>query len=326
MDGTPLVRDDAGKGVCQALETYDITVLMGGPSCERCVSLMSGNAIADALEELGHRVVRADITPQDVSALDREGIDLVFIALHGDFGESGQVQALCEDRGLRYTGSGERASSIGMDKAATKQVLKRAGLQTPDWMIIEEYHAPEVCRTWLEELGLPVVLKPVDGGSSLDVTIARTEKERAEALEELLDKYSRAMLERFVPGREFTVSVLGDVPLPVLEIISERDFYDYDAKYSDGMGTRYEFEHGLDDETVAQMQADALAAHKAIGCRDMSRVDFILPACGRAEVLEINTIPGFTSHSLLPKAAQQMGIGFTDLVGRIVEMAMTREP
>jgi D-alanine-D-alanine ligase len=304
----------------------DITVLMGGPSSEREVSLMSGSAIADGLGRRGHRVTRADILPNDPSALDRDGIDVVFIALHGEFGESGEVQRLCEERRLRYTGSGPRASQLAIDKAATKQIVRRIGLSTPDWMIIEDFHRPAQVAQWLPEIDVPVVLKPVDGGSSLDITIAHTPEARDEALDGLLDKYGRAMLECHVPGRELTVSILGDEPLPVLEIIPDGEFYDYRAKYSDEAGTVYTFDHALDARTVECLQAAARATHRALGCRDMSRVDFLLDEQGTAWVLEINTIPGFTSHSLLPMAAARTGLDFDQLVERIAGMAMGREP
>lgn len=300
----------------------DVTVLMGGPSDEREISILSGTAIADALERVGHRVTRADIHPHDTSALDRSGIDVVFIALHGDFGESGEVQAMCEARGLRYTGAGPRASSLAMDKAAAKQICKRAGVATPDWMIIEDFHSPQQVARWLGELPPPVVVKPVDSGSSVDITIAKDQSQRDEAIDAVLDKYGRVMLERFTPGREITVGILGRDPLPVLEVICAREFYDYTAKYADNAGTRYELDLDLPEEKLLAIQADALKVHAALGCRHLSRVDFILDAQGIAQFLEINTIPGFTSHSLLPMAAREAGISFEQLVDRIVAMAM----
>jgi D-alanine-D-alanine ligase len=310
----------------QQQQPLDITVLMGGPSSEREVSLMSGQAIADGLEAAGHAVTRSDISPQDTAALDRPGAELFFIALHGEFGENGEVQQLCEERGLRYTGSGPTTSRLGMDKAASKQIFKRAGLSTPDWMIIERFHDPAVVCKWLEEIPLPVVAKPVDGGSSVDIAICRDERTRIGVMEELIDTYGRVMIERFVPGREMTVGVLGEEALPVLEILPTHDFYDYTAKYADDAGTQYTFEHGLDATVTYRMKADALTAHRSLGCRDLSRVDFILDEEGCPQVLEINTIPGFTSHSLLPKAAQEQGIDFSQLVDRIARMAMQREP
>ena len=304
--------------------SLDVTVLMGGPSSEREVSLASGTAVADGLREAGHRVTQADIMPNDTHALDRPKIDVVFIALHGEFGESGQVQTLCRQRGLPYTGSGPRASELAMDKAATKQVAKRAGVQTPDWMIIEGFHDPLQAAEWLNELPPPVILKPVNGGSSVDITIARDAAQRDAALEALLDKYDRAMLERFIPGRELTVGILGDQALPVLEVVPKRPFYDYAAKYADEAGTRYVFDHGLSDEIVHACREAATRTHQALGCRDMSRVDFVLDEADTPQFLEINTIPGFTSHSLLPMAARQAGIDFPQLVDRLVAMAVAR--
>ncbi len=316
-------KSDDNAGVSK--ESYDVTVLMGGPSNEREISLLSGAAIASALEQAGHRVTRADITPSKTSAVDRDGLDAVFIALHGKFGESGQVQHICEQRGVRYTGSAQRASQLGMDKAASKQIFKRAGLATPDWMIIEEFHDPKQVAGWLKEIPVPVVVKPVDGGSSLDVFLCHDKPARDRAIEEVIDTYDRAMLERFVPGREMAVSILGEEALPIIEIIPKREFYDYTAKYADDVGTRYVFDHHLDDKTTARLIDDALTAHWALDCRDFSRVDFILDEDGIPQVLEINTIPGFTAHSLMPMAAERAGIDMSELADRIVRMAMTRE-
>lgn len=301
----------------------NITVLMGGPSNERDISLLSGEAIASALERSGHGVTRADIAPVDTRALDAPGIDVVFIALHGDFGESGQVQQLCEDRRLQYIGSSPRASELAMDKAAAKQLFRRAGLTTPDWIVVEEYDPPSETAGRVAAMGLPVVLKPLNGGSSVDVTIAPDAATRDAALAELLDTYSRAMVEQFVAGRELTVSVLGGHVLPTLEIIPPGGFYDKRAKYTD-CGTRYVFDHGLDDQTVRALQGAAMQAHLELNCRDLSRVDFILDRANVPAVLEINTIPGFTSHSLLPMAAAKAGISFERMVDGIAAMAAAR--
>ena len=314
------------SGAHRTARPLDVTVLMGGPSTERDVSLISGEAIAAGLEQCGHKVTRADIMPNDLSALDRPGADAVFIALHGDFGESGEVQQLCEDRGLRYTGSCPYSSRLAMDKAAAKQLFKRAGLATPDWMIIEEFHSPQQVARWLTELPPPVVVKPVNGGSSVDIIIARDAAVRDAAIEMLLDRYGRAMLERYVPGREFTVSILGDEALPVLEIVPDGEFYDKYAKYDDGAATRYEFDHGLGEEVCDRISAAALTCHRTLKCRDMSRADLILDSDDVPQILETNTIPGFTSHSLLPMAAAKVGIGFDELVDRIAQMAADRPP
>ncbi|MBS3734720.1 MAG: D-alanine--D-alanine ligase [Phycisphaerae bacterium] len=322
MDPTNAAREGTpGPGPSGPL---DITVLTGGPSSERAVSLASGAAVAGALERCGHRVTPADIDRTDATALDREGLDVVFIALHGDFGESGDVQDLCEQRHLAYTGSDATASRLALDKAAAKQLFRRAGLTTPNWMILEHYHVPSQMHRWLAELPPPVVCKPVDGGSSVDITIARDTAARDAALERLLDDYGRALVEAYVPGREVTVGILADEALPVLEVVPQGEFYDYRAKYADDAGTRYTFEHGLGDDVCARLQAAARTAHDALGCRDMSRVDFVLDEAGTAHVLEINTIPGFTSHSLLPKAAARVGVSFEALVNRLVALAAER--
>lgn len=306
-------------------ELYDITVLMGGPSNEREVSLLSGAAVAEALEKAGHRVTRADITPRNTSALERPGMDIAFIVLHGNFGESGEVQQLCEEKGVRYTGSSPRASRLGMDKAASKQIFKRAGVETPDWMIIEKFHTPEDVGGWLTEIDPPVVVKPVDGGSSLDVYLCRDIAARDAALEELIDTYGRVMLERFVPGRELTVGVLGGETLPIIEILSSHTFFDYDAKYADDAGTRYVVNPTLTEEATRRVRDAAIQAHNVLGCKDVSRVDFILDSDNVPQVLEINTIPGFTSHSLVPMAARAAGIEMPELCDRIVRMAMERQ-
>ncbi len=304
-------------------QVLDITVLMGGPSSEREVSLVSGGAIADALERIGHKITRADITPEDTVALDRDGIDVVFIALHGNFGEDGKVQQLCEKRGLRYIGSPPRASQLAMDKAASKEIFRDKGLATAPWVVIQKSHSPAQVRSLLAISQLPVVVKPVDGGSSVDVTIARTAAHRDQAVADCVTKYGRVMVEKFIHGRECTVGILGSQTLPVIEIKPAHEFYDYTAKYTDA-GTQYVFNHGLSAATVKKMQSAALAAANALGCRDMCRVDFIVDDQGTAYILEINTIPGFTSHSLLPMAAGKAGIGFDELVDRLVGMAMKR--
>ncbi|MBN1943722.1 MAG: D-alanine--D-alanine ligase [Phycisphaerae bacterium] len=306
-------------------ELYDITVLMGGPSNEREVSLLSGDAVAKALESAGHRVTRADITPRNTSALDRPGMDIAFIALHGEFGESGELQQICEEKGVRYTGSPPRASRLGMDKAAAKQILLRADIATPEWMILEKFHSLEDVGAWLKEITPPVIVKPVDGGSSLDVYLCPDLASRDDALEDLLDTYGRAMVEECIAGRELTVGILGAEALPIIEILPSHRFYDYDAKYADDAGTQYHLNPDLPDDVAQRVKNDAVKAHRTLGCKDLSRVDFILDKDNVPQFLEINTIPGFTSHSLVPMAARQAGMTMPDLCDRIVRLAMQRQ-
>ncbi len=323
MSAEPSAATGRRTPMTTARQSLDVTVLMGGPSSEREVSLLSGRAVADALARCGHRVTAADISPEDLSALDRRGAEVVFVALHGAFGEDGAVQRLCEGRGLPYVGSGPDASRLAMDKHASKDVFRRAGLATPDWVVVEARQPPARRASLLARVPPPCVVKPVDSGSSVDVYVARDAAARDAALGGLLAGYGRALVEAFVAGREMTVGILGDRPLPVVEVRPHREFYDYVAKYEDD-ATEYLTDPELPPGAARRLQQDALAAHRALGCRDLSRVDFILDESGRPWVLEVNTIPGFTSHSLVPKAAAAAGIGFEQLCDRLVRMALDR--
>ena len=295
----------------------DITVLAGGPGAEREVSLNSGRAVADALRRLGHRVELRDISPVDLSALDRS-VDFVFIALHGEFGEDGALQAELDARGLRYSGSGAAASRLAMDKAESKRRFEQAGVPTPPYEVVD--------RAGLVGLGsrgkLPVVVKPLASGSSVDTFIARTPQALTEAATHVVARYGRALVEKYVAGPELTVGVLGDQALPVCEIRTQREFYDYQAKYVDD-NTQYLFDLDLPSDLLARVQRLSLAAHRALGCRVFSRVDCMVDAASMEPYfLEVNTIPGFTSHSLLPKAAARIGLTFDRLCQRIVELSI----
>lgn len=324
MEATSSTAGRKAIAVNKSKRVLDITVLMGGPSTEREVSLISGAAVAGSLVRNGHKVTTADISPEDLSALDRRGIDVVFIALHGDFGESGQVQRLCQQRGLTYVGSGPEASEMAIDKVASKERFRCAGLPTPGWVVIEQGSDAEQRNKAMAGFGLPCVLKPIDGGSSVDVTIARDAATACKAMEHLLSTYGRGLVEQYVAGREFTVGILDGAALPVIEIKTTREFYDYFAKYQDD-ATQYIVNPPLPAEAAARMSCAAQAASAALGCRDFCRVDFLMGADNTPYVLEINTIPGFTGHSLLPKAAAAAGIDFDQLTERIVRMALRRD-
>jgi D-alanine-D-alanine ligase len=313
-----------GPAPVAAKSVLDITVLMGGVSLEREVSLISGQAVCGALRRMGHAVTSADISPRDTSALDRQGADLVFIALHGDFGENGQVQQLCEDRGLCYVGSDPKASLLAMDKVASKTRFRAAGLPTPDWLVLSAGQDAARRAALLGEMPLPTVLKPIDGGSSVDVIIARDPAARQAGLQCLLAKYPQVLAEAFVAGRELTMGILGEQALPPIEIKTAREFYDYFAKYHDD-ATQYIVDPQLPPGLRQRLQDDALKAFASLDCRDLGRVDFILTADGTPAILEINTIPGFTSHSLLPKAAAAAGIGFDELCDRLARAALERK-
>jgi D-alanine-D-alanine ligase len=323
MEAITATAGRKAKVVTKSQRILDITVLMGGPSTEREVSLISGQAVAASLARNGHQVTTADISPEDLSALDRRGIDVVFIALHGDFGESGQVQRLCQQRGLTYVGSGPEASELAMDKVVSKDRFRCAGLATPGWAVLEKGLGLEERGRLLRAFGLPCVLKPIDGGSSVDVTIARDAAAARGALEHLLATYGRGLVEQYVAGREFTVGILDGAALPVVEIKTTREFYDYFAKYEDD-STQYIVNPPLPAEAAARMSLAAQAGSACLGCRDFCRVDFMMGQDNVPYVLEVNTIPGFTSHSLLPKAAAAVGISFDQLTERIARMALRR--
>jgi D-alanine-D-alanine ligase len=299
------------------VDVLNITVLAGGPSAEREVSLNSGKAVLEALLRLGHRATLSDIDPDDLSALDRPA-DFVFIALHGEFGEDGTVQAELDSRGICYAGSGAAASRVAMDKVAAKHRFLSAGVPTPAFDVVDRANLAR----FSSRVSLPAVVKPIASGSSVDTVIVRTPDDLMRVASSLVDKYGSALVERYIAGPELTVGVLGDMALPVCEIRTQREFYDYQAKYIDD-DTQYLFDLDLPPELLERVQALGLAAHRALGCSVFSRVDWMVDGeTGEPYVLEVNTIPGFTSHSLLPKAAARVGVSFDDLCARIVELSL----
>ncbi len=301
-----------------------ITVLAGGPSSEREVSLVSGRTIADALASLGHTVRMLDISPDDLSALDVPA-DVIFPALHGCFGEDGEVQKILEARGLPYVGCGPAASELAMNKIATKQACARVGIPVADDQVVTPGLRDAACDRWQ---GTRVIVKPVDQGSSVDVYIAPDQLPLPEAIDRLLAKYGRAMVERFISGPELAVGVLGGQVLPVVQIIPqpERPFYDYQAKYLDE-NTTYLVNPPLPADLLKRIQDMTAVVFKTLACRDLSRIDWLVDKAGlQPYLLEVNTLPGFTSHSLLPKAAAAVGIDYASLCQRLVEMALARGP
>ena len=336
-----------------------IAVLMGGVSGEREVSLASGVQVARALREGGHEVVGVDtgrgilsssqeaeildsgvrepraqgqeedmLLTGDVGILTRHprlvGTDVVFLALHGGRGEDGTVQTLLNVAGLSFVGSGPVGCALAMDKDLSKKLLRDAGVPTPDWITVL---GREEGEARLEEitsrLGLPLIVKPPSGGSTLGLSLAHDEGGLSVALDLALQYEGEVMFERYVQGREVTVGILGQEALPVGEIIPDHELFDYECKYHPGMA-REIFPADLSGEVAAQIQDHALAAHKALRLRDFSRVDFILEPGGTAWCLEANALPGMTGNSLLPKAAQAAGIAFPDLCHRIAELALRR--
>jgi len=303
-----------------------VLVLMGGISTEREVSLNSGKSVSAALRRRGYRVEELDLTRETLPRLLNTRADAVFIALHGLGGEDGSVQGILDWMGVPYTGPGVAASALCMDKITTKCVLCREGIPTPSFEIIASEDprvaAGEAERA-AERLGLPLVLKASRQGSSIGTVILPTREEIVPAVRELLSYGDRILAEEFLSGTELTVPILGSselTVLPVIEIVSQGEFYDYKSKYEKG-GSRHVIPARISPETEERVRAIATAAYRATGCRGHARVDVMLSASGEPFVIEINTSPGMTSTSLFPDAARAAGISFEELVGKLVELA-----
>ena len=320
------------------MRTRNIAVLMGGVSPEREISLRSGNAVAKALKDAGNNVICIDVKDEDIKELDHEEIDVAFIALHGYFGEDGGVQQLLEVKGIPYTGSGVNASRIAMDKVESKRCFLYAGLKTPEYFLLKKPVNLAEIEQEIQGFGLPVVIKPTNGGSSIGISIIKDSRNIHYYVREALKCGDEAFVERYVSGREFTIGILDNRALPIIEICVSDDFFDYNAKYNSGK-TRYfvinkTFENKtnilntpccdvgfLDAALYDKAQELAIEAHNAIGCRGFSRVDILLDNKNDFYILEVNTIPGFTEKSLLPMAARAADISFTSLCEKIVDLA-----
>lgn len=304
-----------------------VAVVYGGPGEEREVSLESGEAVAAALEGEGLPVTRVviDGTLDPFLEAIRRTADVAFLALHGRYGEDGTAQALLDLAGIRYTGSGPEASRAAMEKPLAKRFFQDVGVKTPKYYVVDSACAREARRDPHESiiargLDLPVVVKPAASGSSVGVTIVREAGALAPALEEAGRYGARILVEEFVIGREVSVAVLEHETLPVCELVTAREFYDYKAKYEDDE-TQVVCPADLGPEAARRVCEAALYAFEALRCRDFGRTDVILGEDGTPWVLEVNTIPGFTSHSLVPRAAKAAGLGFGELCARIVSLA-----
>ncbi len=286
---------------------------MGGPSAEREVSLNSGRGVLAALAARGHDAVAIDWKRRDedlVGRLRQAGVEVAWIALHGTFGEDGCVQGLLECAAIPYTGSGVLASAIAMDKVATRRVFDQEGIESPRWR--RHHGAADVAR-----VGFPMVVKPSAEGSSVGVSIVKGEAELPAALDKAQKGHGVVLLEEYVKGREINVGVLDGEALGDVEIRPATEFYDYEAKYVRD-DTQYLVPAPISDDERRRLHDLALRAHQALGCAGATRVDLILGHDGRAVCLEINTLPGMTDHSLLPKIAAHRGMDYATLVERIL--------
>ena len=292
-----------------------VAVLMGGTSNERDVSLRSGAAVERALRESGYDVEAVVLDADRVDSLP-EGIEALFIALHGGYGENGGVQADLDKIGIPYTGPGAAASRVAMDKVLTREALERAGVpMAPSEMIKAGEN--------LKMLQLPVVLKPPRGGSSVGISKVTKRSELAQAIIAACqaDEQGEALAESYIPGREWTVGVLDGQALPVVEIVAPGGWYGFEEKYTKGLSEFGLPESVEDQPLISKAQRYALQAYEALGCRGVSRVDFRVNLEDKLFVLEVNTIPGMTATSLLPRAAAKAGINFNELCVKLIELA-----
>jgi D-alanine-D-alanine ligase len=301
-----------------------VAVVMGGTSSEREISIRSGQAVVKALARAGYPVAEVVINEDSIRRLEGLKFDVVFVALHGAVGEDGRIQELLEARSITYTGSGPEASRLAMDKIASKDIFRSRGIPTPPDAVLSCGASEKEVKKAARKLGLPVVIKPACEGSSIGVHIVREASALADAFADASALGEKVLMEKFVGDREFTVGVLDDMPLPVIELVTSRQFFDYEAKYEDGY-TQYLFDFELPERERGALQRFALEAHRALGCRDFSRVDLRLAAPSDIYVLEVNSIPGLTGHSLVPKAAARAGIPFAELVVKLVGLALARK-
>ncbi len=293
-----------------------ITVMLGGPSAEREVSLRSGTAVAQALRTLGHEIHELDPKTDDWEL--PPGEEVVFLALHGSYGEDGTVQRRLDKLGVPYTGCDAESSRIAFDKFLSKQRFVAAGVPTPSFELITSPNA-----SWPMGWNPPVVLKPVRQGSSVGLQFVERVSDWARALGETMRFDSQVLLEEKIAGRETTVGILSGKPLPIVEVRPHTGVYDYQSKYTAG-ATEYLCPAPFDAKTTASIQTAALGAFAAIGGRDYSRVDIMVRPGGEPLVLEVNTLPGMTETSLLPKAAAALGLGYAELCQSMVELALAR--
>ena len=296
-----------------------IAVLMGGPGSERDVSIATGTGAAKALRSLGVEVLEVDVKGPDFEL--PADIELAFLTIHGTFGEDGQLQRILEERGIAYTGEGVEGSELAFDKIRSKDAFRREGVTTPYWQVVTLGQRPTI--------PIPLVIKAPRQGSTVGVYIIRNEREVDAAMADVSKYDQEVLVEKFIPGRELTIGILGDQALPVLEIIAKGGVYDFTNKYpflnpGAGGGAEHVCPAKIPEEQTRAIQDLALRAHRALGLQVYSRVDILLPEDGQPTVLEVNTIPGMTEASLLPEAAAAAGIGYAQLCARIIELSAAR--
>lgn len=305
-------------------KNINVALLAGGASGERDISIASGQGAREALEEAGFNVMTFDpVIRSDLRSLMDGNFDVAFLCLHGKYGEDGTIQGMLEVLGIPYTGSGVWSSALAIDKIRAKVFYRHYGIPTPD--SITMYDEPTMSGAEvIEKVGSPCVVKPANEGSALGVHIVKTPEEVEEALKESFQHDREVLIETYIKGTELTVSVLGNddpVALPVIKIVPQAEFYDFQSKYAPG-GSQHICPAPLSPEETERVQKTALAAHKALGCRGVSRTDIIMDEQGKCWTLETNTVPGMTSTSLFPDAGRAAGYSFPELCTKLIELAL----
>lgn len=308
------------------MSAVTVAVLAGGLSLERDVSLRSGGRVAEALADRGHRVTRLDLDDALVRELADGAFDVAFLALHGKAGEDGTIQGLLELLDLPYTGSDALASALAWDKAVAKGMFTRAGVATPEWVAVSsdavrDMGAAGALDRVVERLGMPLIVKPAEGGAAMGVRMVEDAATLPAALVASFSYHDVALVERFVAGTEIAVSVVDGVALPAVEIVPKEGPYDFAARYTAG-ATEFFAPARLDDAVLARCADVAVLAYEVIGCRDVVRADLMVDHDGRPWLLELDTCPGMTETSLLPMAAQAAGWDFGELCERLMSLAL----
>lgn len=303
------------------IKSLKVAVLMGGIGEERQVSLKSGKCVSHAMWDAGLNVVTSDIAPDNMEILDDDSIDVFFLALHGRFGEDGDLQQIMEDKGLVYTGSGPEASRLAFDKIASKKAFVNSGIDTPPMIEIKTESNLDQLEKQLRGFADKYVVKPSKQGSSIGVSIVSNISQAVSAAQNVLREFGDCIIEKFIAGKEITVGILCGQALPLIEVRPKAAFYDYHAKYI-ADSTEYLFDTVKDASLEMKIKQTAKKCFDALGLQDFARIDVIVGEEKKIYALEANTIPGFTTHSLLPKAAAKVGCPMVDLCVKIIEAAL----
>ena len=301
-----------------------VAVLLGGDSAERDISLGSGAAVSRAIADQGHQVTQIDPAETNPESVDWQDVDIAFLALHGTFGEDGGIQEILERRGIPFTGSNSTTSRLAFGKSAAKERFAACSVPTPRSTRIARTDQREQIAARAAAIGFPVVVKPDAQGSSLGVTVVHNDQTLPQAVKHCFTIAENGLIEKAIDGSEWTLGVVDNDPLPLIQIHTSRRFFDYQAKYEDN-ATSYLFDTPIDSSTRSRIAAAGLAACRALGTRGIARADIMLDASGQPWVLEVNTIPGMTDHSLVPKAAARTGLALGELCDIVISRTLTRQ-